>query len=390
MSIDSASTLMGEAAQVIPQLLQARHDSLVEATAVTRNDFVTLIEDDLMGLDWLPDIQQSALRTVSGYMLSAITLLVDVPDINIRRTLGQVNTSRNATDSAILGAKIVSGIVGQEEFVSVESYQYGLPHLDAVSEFDFVDAYNRVKGIGGVGMEDDKSDRVSVGTGRDAIKRLNDVANLATGKVLDVVFERNGNKATVNITINLAGTVTDRDSFLKILTSGVKLGFSQRLRDWMRRNPDKSKLGAIKDLVLTQDLIEESRRLRIKDKSGFYDHMMRNQSKNFKSGLFSLSPSINTASAVLIISDAMAREVELRLGGPLSNPRIRAKLFEPTLSMLLYVVDTQWETVTIYHRSIDAFTEVSKRELQRKTGGESGGDVKDIIEAFQAGNAPSY
>lgn len=478
MIAEEAKTLLTGVVTHLPDLWSKRGDSLIEFTRSTRNDFLTLVENDLITLDYLPDILDTAQTFVSGYYLGAVTLLVDIPEINIRRTLDQVSTRRDPVES-ILGSGSAAF-----KFVGTESFQHGLPALEhlgggsiaaecfALEDRDAYDeAYKKERlteirlkldeefsdqaideraamnalrheelrqriAATDIRLEQDNLDRKerrelenkkasyqkekdskaqelqkegldlqrmnqllqrekfefdkdrgtkSVGFGRDALATIEELSNLSTGKTLEVNFERNGNKASVPVTIRLAVTDTDSLSMRTILsTSGIQNTFKER---WRRMR--NGELAMVKDLLFCHDLVAESRRVRIRDKSGFYEHMMRNQSKNFLSGLFSMNPSINNASAVLMVTEETAKAASIELGGSLDKFSIREKIFKSTAAMLLYVVDTKWDTVTIYHRGIDSYTTVTKRDIQRKKGKGGGSQVTDIINAYQAGSAPA-
>lgn len=493
MIAEEAKTLLSGVVTHLPDLWAKRGDSLIEFTRPTRNDFLTLVENDLITLDYLPDILDTAQTFVSGYYLSAVTLLVDIPEINIRRTLDQVSTRRDPVES-ILGSGSSAF-----KFVGTESFKHGLPALEhlgggsiaaecfaledekysgegknretldelkiqisekqldeltkrindqysdrALNNKDTMDAARLEhidKQIDAIDQrfESEKLDRKerkelqakqekyqkerdkisddlrerdfdlkklsqilqkeqfewnkaqqskdkgSVGFGRDALATIEELSNLSTGKTLEVNFERNGNKAAIPVTIRLAVTDTDSLSMRTILSAaGIQNTFKER---WRRMR--NGELAMVKDLLFCHDLIAESRRVRIRDKSGFYEHMMRNQSKNFLSGLFSMNPSINNASAVLMVTEETAKAASIELGGSLDKFHIREKVFKSTAAMLLYVVDTKWDTVTIYHRGIDSYTTVTKRDIQRKKGKGGGSQVTDIINAYQAGSAPA-
>ena len=478
MIAEEAKTLLTGVVTHLPDLWSKRGDSLIEFTRSTRNDFLTLVENDLITLDYLPDILDTAQTFVSGYYLGAVTLLVDIPEINIRRTLDQVSTRRDPVES-ILGSGSAAF-----KFVGTESFQHGLPALEhlgggsiaaecfALEDADAYDeAYKKERlteirlkldeefsdqaideraamnalrhaelqqriAATDIRLEQDNLDRKerrelenkkasyqkekdskaqelqkegldlqrmnqllqrekfefdkdrgtkSVGFGRDALATIEELSNLSTGKTLEVNFERNGNKASVPVTIRLAVTDTDSLSMRTILsTSGIQNTFKER---WRRMR--NGELAMVKDLLFCHDLVAESRRVRIRDKSGFYEHMMRNQSKYFLSGLFSMNPSINNASAVLMVTEETAKAASIELGGSLDKFSIREKIFKSTAAMLLYVVDTKWDTVTIYHRGIDSYTTVTKRDIQRKKGKGGGSQVTDIINAYQAGSAPA-
>lgn len=450
--IEDTKQLLSGVVTHLPDLFSSRSDSLPDFVRPTRNDFLTLIETDLITLDWMPAILDSALTTVSGYFLSSISLLVDIPEINIRRTLDKVSTRRDPIES-ILGAGSAAF-----KFIGTESYQYGLPsfshehyaigveafnngsssikddldlrRLDEINQKMFLNTQKESRDAEKHAMdkeralsdkeraaldkersalqsslqkrgldisedslalqrerwESDKSKSVTTaGAGRDATKHIEELSNLSTGKTLDVVFERDQNRVTIPVNISLMVSDTDTSSMQAIVsTASSRNTFKERFI-----RVKNGQLGAFKDLLLCNDLKAESRRVRIQDKSGFYEHMMKRQTKNFLSGLFSMNPSINNASAVLILNEETAKAASLELGGSLDTYKIRQRVFQTTSAMLIYVVDTKWDTVTIYHRGLEISNTVTKNDIKRSSGKGGGSQITDIINAYQAGTAPS-
>ena len=55
--------------------------------------------------------------------------------------------------------------------------------------------------------------------------------------------------------------------------------------------------------------------------------------------------------------------------------------------MLLFVVDTEWEMVKIYHRGIEHPTRLTIKEL-KSAGKGNGPDIAEILKAYQLGRAP--
>lgn len=421
MLAEESKTLLSGIITNLPDLFSQRGDSLPEYTRTTRNDFLTLVENDLLHLDYLPDILDRGLSLISGYFLSAATLLVDVPEINVKRVLDKLSVKRDPIESILgSGAAIY-------KFVGTESLEYGLPSpalpkygsiaaeslaLEAndeltkkrIEEIDQKIRLNNEKAkrdgeshamqkerarLEAARAELDKSGREKArqtsgsGFGRNDLQTIQELSNLSTGKMMELTLERNGNKITVPITISLAVSNTDQQSMKTIVSAaGVNNTFAER---WRRmRNDD---LAFVKDLLFCHDLVAEARRARTRDKSGFYEHMMRRRNRNFLSGLFSLSPSINNASAFLVFSQETADEAAYHFGNSLDDFKTREKIFASTAAMLMAVVDTKWDTVTIYHRSIDVATELSKSDLKRGTKG-SNNNVEDIVKAYQSGKAP--
>jgi hypothetical protein len=284
--------------------------------------------------------------------------------------------------------------------VGVESFKYGLPtctdQLTPALE-DYDDYVNNGTEIN-VGGDLDKSvhntthnhlpkqDRETHGfsTGRDVQATLKEVSNLAVGKLLEVNFERNGNKATVQVQMRLLTIDADSKSFVHILSQG---GDQNSLKERYYRFK-AGELRFIQDLVFCQDLIKEARKARHDDKTGFYQHMMRQMANNESSTVLSGKGSISRSSAIMIITEETAKQIELEVGGKLSNFKLREQLMNACGTMLLFVVDRKWKMATIYHQSITTPSEMSVAEMKRANKS-SGADVEDILRAYTAGSAPS-
>lgn len=420
------STLITDVVTQLPSFFRkAKSQSIIEFGRPARNDFLTLIENDLVGLPYMNDVMQSSLSMVSGYFLNAVTLLVDTPNVDIVGKLDQLNTNRDPIEGVLGSASSLA------KYVGAESFEYGLPShgnyslpdvavaLEAAGNTagqmnknggatygDNVGTKNQgndhvinTKGdaiVAGDGATVDKSTKNSNVThnnsqegktafsmGKDNIKTISELSNLSVGKMLDVTFEKDGNKAQVGVMLRLAVTNTDAESMRTILTiGGGKNTLKQR---WLRMK--SGELAFVKDLLLCNDIVEESKKTRMRDKSGFFEHMIKRRSKNFLSGILSLKPSINNASAVIGITEETARSIQAELGGKLDKFKIRENLFKETSAMIIFVVDRKWEQVTFYHRSIDASTTLTLRDLKRAGSGQ-GTDVEDILRAYSAGNAP--
>ena len=345
-------------------------NSVIEFSKPARNDYITLIEDSLVTQPYAQDICQTALTLVSGYYLSAMTLLVDVPGVNVIRQLDRLSNDR---DPAYHAAQ--SAFAAAHHALGVESFEYGLPTgLDqitpALEAYDaFVPAARSTQGFG---------------LGRDTQATLKEVSNLAVGKLLEVNFERDGNRATVQVQMRLLTIDADQKSFVKILTAGGdQNSFKER---WYRFKAGE--LRFVQDLIFCQDLIKEARKSRHDDKTGFYQHMMRQMANNEASGVISGKGSLSKSSAIMIITEETAKQIELEVGGRLSNFKLREQLMNACGTMLLFVIDRKWKMATTYHQSITTPSEMSVAEMKRANKS-SGADVEDILRAYTAGSAPS-
>lgn len=401
---DQAQPLLSGAVKTIQKGWELKGpNSIIELTQPARNDFITVVEDSLIGLPYTADIMQSALSLVSGYYLSALTLIVDIPGIDILGTLDRLATHRDPMSANKFLSKPTFG---------TESFDYGLP----TGEYQLIaaqealgnqhkkgssggDQYTYAKGDEVNIINDNHSTHTSTTTitheakpdretsgmtmGRQNLDIMKEVSNLSVGKMLEVNLERNGNKASVNVMMRLMVLNTDSTSMKTILTVGAgKNDFKER---WYRMKAGE--LRFIQDIVFCQDLIKESRKTRINDKSGFFEHMMRQQGHNAVASLTG-GATLNNSSAILVFTEETAKAVEIEIGGKLDNFKIREKVFGYTKAMLMFVVNRKWEHVTIYHQSIATPSEMSVRELKRAAKS-SGADIEDILRAYTAGSAPA-
>lgn len=380
MILTEAGPLIGNIISKLPTLYRgANSDSIIDFSRPARNEFLTLIEDDLVALPYIGDVAQSALTLTSCYFLSSLSLLMDIPELQVLRKLDQINAKRDPVESLLGSGASAYKFFGTENH---DGSDVGVEHW-------FGDPMNSIAGLEAshTTIVDEASKApspVGAAFGRETAVTLKELANLSVGKQFEVVFEKDGNKQPVQLSIRLMVTNTDRGSIKSIIATG---SMNNNMKERIIR-ARAGQLGWFKDLILCNDLVDEARKTRIKDKSGFYEHMMRKRSKNFLSGLLSMAPSINNASAVIIMSGETAKAAALELGGELTQFSIRQKVFEVTQTMLMFVVDTQWETVTIFHRGIDRYNEMRVSELKRANG-KADGNIEDILRAYSAFTNPT-
>lgn len=364
-----------------PDFIRQRHDSLEEFNAQLYNEYLTMVEQKLVSLDYLPGVLDSVLTLLAGNQLTAMSLLVGVPDVDILGTLDKISTKRSPLDAAArtgsrLGAAFAAG----------ESTRLGLPSYDnlvpAVS-----DLYQprRVARESTEHVEDvllgmDKT--ANVGLGKDSLKQISEQDKLSTGKMFSAVFERDGNKAELMLRVRLAvksAPTTAMKTFIAF--SDQTKTFSERLI-----KASVGSLGYAKDIFFSNDLIEEYRKNRYRDKTGYYKQLMDRRNGNWLSGLLSFSPSINNASAVMVVSRETLDELTAELGGDFDDFAIRQRVFHDTLTVYYVVIDTQWNRVVIYTRGMDGSMELDKGDFAKSSKG--GSNVNSIIEAYRSGAQP--
>ncbi len=235
------------------------------------------------------------------------------------------------------------------------------------------------------GQECPKDDTSKQSFGRDTINNIQLDTNLCVGKQLEIVLEDQGNKAVIPVTVRLAVNTVDTESMIHNLTlGGRQMTGKERAHRWQEKE-----LALLGDILFVEDIIKQHRRALIKDKTGFFQDTLKRRRENRLSAIASGSASIADASSMVVLTSRTVKEIESRLGGKLSNMKVRQQLFNETAIMLMVVVNDDWGKVTVYHNSIDLPTTLSLTEVKNAAKG-SGPDIGEILKAYQLGSAPSF
>lgn len=404
-------------------LRNQKADSLIRFTKSTRVEPIVMVDQRVAHLPYITDVMQSLTSIFSGYYLQAIAIAVNVGRVNVIKLLDALNPQRDAADAAAV--KIADLVVGKESLVDESAYRFGLPNpgqalsLEAKSDpgmgphsptfkdlKDHPDA-DTLKGVlkhgqmqdviganlGGKGAGEGslKGDIANVGKGvdgaefgKDAIKSLGESVNLSVGKMLEVTINDGNASATFPISVRLIATIVGSNILAHILGDGSRITTAkERYHAWR-----SGQLEFWRDLVFCQDLIDEHKKTLAQDTTGTYDEILRRRTGNQVSTALTATPSVATASNLLVMSKQTARELELSIRGKLSDFAVREKVLKSTYVMIMAVIDPEWEQVTFYHRGIRLPTQLNIKELKASNKG-TGPDVAEILKAYQLGQNPT-
>jgi len=243
--------------------------------------------------------------------------------------------------------------------------------------------------------EDDKkinkTQRPTSSIASDNVKSVRELADLSVGKMINITFgggkDKDGNEVkptSIPISIRLMANTMPESSLINLLCVGaMDHSMVERYHAWR-----SGRIGFIRDLILCQDMINEHKKASISDKSGIHSEILRRVNNAKIAGLAQKDPSLNVASNLFVISEVTAANIEYKLGGKLSSPSIRNKIFSAGYAMIITVIDRQYERITFYHRGISTSTTVSLRDIKVGNKG-TGPDIGDILKAYSLGSAPS-
>jgi hypothetical protein len=331
-------------------------NSLAEVAKITRVEPLTILSKDLLNLEYMPDVQNTLLNMFSAYYLQAIDIMTKVNNVEVIRMLDRLNPDRDSS-----GFLLSYQNEPDRSMFSMEAYKHSLP----------------MKGVPSVGMEAEGPKNP-----------LNEIANLAVGKLLNVRLgsdDKENKCVNLQIAVRLATSVVPDATILHLLSYKTEdNSLVERYHAWR-----SGRISFIRDLIFTQDLIDEWKRASIGDNTDTIQEIIRRVNNSKKYGLLTKNPSLVSASNLFVISEVTAREVEIKLGGKLSNPKVRQKAFDNTYAMVIAVVDREYQRVTFYTRGTAAATDVSIKELQAASKGK-GPDITDMLRALNIGSPMSF
>lgn len=345
--------------------------SLVGVSKSARVEPLTVVSKDLLPYENLTEVLQTLLSIFTGYYLQAVSLSTTINNVEVSKILDRLNPNADGSLMELGGTAI-----GLNSF----NLEFKLPNNNDIKMRVGVEADN------GPVVLDPKDNGNTM---------LVEASNLAVGKSVIVSIEvegEDGKSKTIKIpvVIRLATVTVANNTILHILSNTQQdVSVVERFHAWR-----SGRISFIKDLVFCNDLVDEKRKAMMNDESGVLSEIVRRARNTKQSALWNSVaagkslPSLATASNLFVMSEVVAKELEQKLGGKLSNPAVRNKAFEETYAMILCVVDRDYERVKIYHRGIAAVTEVSIRDI-KSSNKQKGPDIMDVLKAYNMGSAPS-
>ena len=199
---------------------------------------------------------------------------------------------------------------------------------------------------------------------------------------------KGGNTFDITVPILIKATVIYSDFSnieTMISTNNRDKKFANRLDEY------RSGMISLKDLVFATDLINEYKANKLKDKDRLIDFMeSRATSANMKKVSQRGATGFNKYYGILIVSKNQMTIIEQKLGGSITKPRYREMLMEQTKSLLINVIDTDWERVSINIKDLAGTTDLSYKVINNKKGSNNSSDLADIFKAMSSNKVPSF
>lgn len=332
--------------------------SLTDYARNTRVEPITVVDRSLMNYEGTLETLNTLTSLFAAYYLQAISISATVGNIEVNRHLERFNPNRNPGDNLIDGAGTL---------LALEEFALSLPGVLSME----------------AGAGRDAEETISR-TGRDDVRDIGMISNLCVGKMFTVEIKDNNHTAQIPVSVRLIATDSAPENIVSILSAGSDLkSVSERFEGL-----SLGRLTFWRDIVMMQDLIESHQERAMKDNTGMYLAARKRASGNFWSGLFSMNPSVATASNIFVVSNVTAQKLEGTIAGKLKDFKTREKVFASMYMIFMVVIDTEYDRVTIYTRGIPESNSLSLGALKSVNKG-TGPNVSEILSAYTLGRSPN-
>ena len=344
------------------------NSSLVEYSKDLTAEFVTLLDDELVHQPYLGDVLQNALSIATAYYLRAASVDTTVGGVKVKDRLNKINPNRGGSMTGVAKAGIA--------MFSKESLHDGLPN--------YLSLEDNSQPLELAGKKTTYKPKVNgAGPGSRYAETIRSYDSMLVGKNIEVTIQEGDNSVTLPVNVRLSVLGASSNEIVDIL--GLASQSNSEAERKVRFN--SGQLKGFRDMVMCDDLIKLHTRTLMKEKSGFYAQTLARRAANRLAALSSGEVTVAAASNIVIISDVTAARLEARLGGKLERVAVREEVFATTGTMLLFVVNTKWENVTMYTKSLTNSSTVSLRNI--KMMNKDGGDgILESLQKMLAGKGP--
>lgn len=341
-------------AEVAAHAKAATSDNLISVTRDTRVEPIALIDSTIINESYVSDILALGTKMFASYYLRAVEMTTKINGVEVAQKLARYNPNRSVINAVVSTASLEDNNV--------------YPSLNASYKVSVEESEQKSKN----------------GVKNDIAGTLKQMDNLALGMTINVTISENEQAHTMPVNIRTIPV----SSSPKLIVNTFEIGSNKNSAKERWHRWKAGELSLIGDLILCNDLIDSHRKAEIKDKSGYYKETMRRRRNGTIAGLVSGTPSVANSSNMMIISKRTALQMEDLLEGELEEFKVRERAFEQTSVMLMFVVDPDWERVTIYSRSIEIPTNIQLRDL-KSLNNKGGADVEDILRMYQEAAKPN-
>ena len=350
--------------------------SLTSFTSPARVEPLAIIDSYSMNSEFIGPVLGCAHNIFTAYYVQAISLFGNAGSINVIKTLDRLNPNRKPDESGFLASV----------FQNIASESFEQTKTNDIYGFNGDNFKLPSYGLENDNNRDDDDKFVQHGKlGSKSLTTVNELSNLAVGKLIEVTLTDQGVSITIPLAIRLIPNELPLSPMLKLLSlNSFDRSFVERFWKW-RAN----RISFIKDLVLMRDLVNEDKKALMQDKHGVLSEIMRRAKNNKLAGFFSKNASLNEAANIVVFSEETYKQLKINHNIDIDNYKDRQRVFEGSYAMILIKIDREYERFTFYINGQPLGSSINKNELKQNSNKNSGMDIAEMMQILNKANQTS-
>jgi len=370
---------------------------LLSLTKFSRIEPLCVVSKSLVNSSHYKNILMMNLNIFASLYISAVPMINVIGKTKVGKLLGQLNPDRDLDTFVGLEDNSSYGVLAKD-------YQFGLPSSTVEKRLELLGEENGALTFMGSPTEYslDSLGFESLSSAKDSLKELanhevfkgdkhtakstakidEDMA-VAVGKQITITLQHEEVEMPVNVSLKLTAIPVDGELIGSVLNDeATDSEFTERYHKWR-----SGRITFFKDFMLALDLLENHKKLMMKDDIGFYEEAIR-RSRNGKIwGVLLRAPSLAEASNIYIIDRAIRKSIESKYRGKFKSEKIRKRIFGVTRALIFCVVDEDMGVMDIYYRNIPEPSRIRLKDIAKASKKD---DMLELVAVLNKSQAPVF
>lgn len=244
-------------------------------------------------------------------------------------------------------------------------------------------------GIGGNAIQTNKENTDKVEANASSPVKPDIETPISTGRVLKFDFKINGESISINLFVQLHPRFIPSDVARQFVALNFTPSFKQR---WMQMSAGEIRF--IRDLIFCADLHKQARQAMIHDTSGALAEMLSKSNEGLFNAIAKMSTlsdnavnKENIANTILVFEKNNFMKACSNAGFKFDTYTNRQRFFDKTFSLMVVVVDVNYNKVDIYYNGLSTYSTFHFDQLKKNAKTESL-DITKMMESFARGMGP--
>lgn len=385
-------------------------NSLQDVAKLSQVKPLTLVSEQLKGLPEIYDILHGGLNVYAmDHMLAANIMGLHLQDSRIPKILDSLNPDRDidtlmtsvAMTSTSASVTVLSmAMAKSSEYERIETINRHVSFKGLQYGRDTPKAKEAARPAGDLTM---MSNLYDLPDHMDPDFEHNNTDPIGSRGVTRVdAFEKGeavvGKSYQLNFTVGEKGTPVSVPIVAQLNTAYVPGAVIQNLVTMNEKSIElgarfidalKLEINPISDFIFNQDILKNDRKAMMMDPTGVTGDLIRSKNKKKLLGLLSGNVSLNTISAIMVMTEQDEDHIRRTIGGDLTNKLTRKKVFDNSSVSMIMVVDRRTNMVTTFVRNKNDYSELPFSRY-KNAGLNNANAMTDLFKTLQSGRVPTF